>query len=305
MKNKFFIFFLTLHLLFTNKTIVTQDPPFYIVTAADEDFFPSLLNFIGGIHKSNFDHLAEIAIFDLGLTVEQKKTLKKIAKTNIYSVEMTHPDLLKHFNTRPWGKPARGWYAWKPVVIKQALDMFPDILYLDAGILVLQPLDNLFRHIRKQGYFFTDCDHSIEWMTTKYVIKEFDLHSQDKQWILDPNTYGINGGFQGLTHKLYNNYVLPMYEHSKNLTLFIDDGTTPKGFGTGRHDQTLFSIYVRLLHLEIFKLRSPNWLTADGKAIPDDYIGQDGFTNPITHGRDFLWRLRNHPNLTSYIKYCN
>ena len=283
-----------LYVFFPNSILSEEMSSFVIVTAADERFFPCLLNFIGGIHKVNFDDLGEIAVFDLGLTSEQRLYLGNIAKINIYSVEMTHPDLVKNFVTRPCGRIARGWYAWKPVIIKQALDMFPEILYIDSGILILNPLNNLFKHIHKHGYFLLDCAHSIEIMTTDYVIEQFDLHSNDRQWILNQNTFGISAGFQGLTHQLYNDYVLPMYEHSKNLRLFIDDGTAPGGFGNAREDQLLFSIYARLLHLNIFPLYSRNNIDGD---VPATYTMYADF---ITGG---LENLSNRPDLKPYIRF--
>ena len=271
-----------------------KQKPINIVTATDERFFPCLLNFIGSIHRVNFDDLNEISVFDLGLAQEQRQLLNTISKVKIYTIEMTHPELLKHFITRPDGKRARGWYAWKPVVIKQALDMFPDILYIDSGIIILRPLNNLCNYIRKNGYFFVDCGHSINRMTTQYVKEKFNLESPELQWLLSPFTFGISAGFQGLTHVLYESYILPMYKLSKNLQAFVDDGTTPQGFGTGREDQTLFSIYARLLNLHVFCIKGVNYLDFDGHSVRFE-IGRDiafcGLEN-ISHAADFRKHIR-------------
>ena len=40
---------------------------------------------------------------------------------------------------------------------------------------------------------------------------------------------------------------------SREIQNFIDDGTCPEGRGTGRHDQTLFSIQARKIGLDILK----------------------------------------------------
>ena len=42
-----------------------------------------------------------------------------------------------------------------------------------------------------------------------------------------------------------------MYELAKDITFFEDDGSCPKGFGWARHDQTLFSVFVNRLGMEI------------------------------------------------------
>jgi len=225
--------------------------PKYFCTAADTEHFNYLLNLIGSIHKHHFHDTEEIAVFNLGFTKEQIKQLKQIEKVGLYEVERTHPDLLTHFKVRPEGRTARGWYAWKPVVIKQALDMFPYVIYMDSGMSVRQSFDSLFEHIKENGYFFYSCGHNVRWMTTRYVLDYFNLDSPERSFILNNNTYGISAGFQGLSRKVYEDYVLPMYELSKNIQLFEDDCTTPNGFGTGRHDQTLFSIFVKLLGLNV------------------------------------------------------
>jgi hypothetical protein len=273
--------------------LTAHEDAFYIVTAADGRFFSVLLNFIGGVHRVNFDDLGEIAVFDLGLKDEQRTVLAGIDKVRVYQVEMTNPYLLTHFVIRPGGRTAPGWYSWKPVVIKQALDMFPDILYIDAGLLVLKPLNHVFRYLRKNGYFLIDCAHNIKIMTTKYVIEKFNLNSKERSWIMEPHVYGISAGFQGLTHSLYNNYVLPMYENSKDIELFVDDGTSSGGFGWGRCDQTLFSIYARLLKLHIFPWTKINCIDDDDPSVTFGY------------GKDFIrgTNLKTVPDFKPFIRY--
>jgi len=58
-----------------------------------------------------------------------------------------------------------------------------------------------------------------------------------------------------------------MYQHSKELDLFEDDGTAKFGYGEGRHDQTLFTVYALCLKLHIY---DEGWLNLSirGKAIP-------------------------------------
>ena len=227
----------------------------YFCTAADKVFFDHLLNLTGSIHGSNFDDTREIAVFDLGFTNEQRQILSGIEKVQVYQVELTHPDLLKHFATLPKEKKmVRGWYAWKPVVIKQALDMFPYVVYLDAGNVVLKPLGDLFKYIQKNGYFliqdpyrFCVGDHC-----TTHVKNKFKLNTSQYAWISKaPN---IQASMQGLNKTMFQSYVLPMYELSKDLKNFEDDGSAPKGFGWGRHDQTLFGIHAYLLGLKLLEM---------------------------------------------------
>jgi len=222
----------------------------YFCTAADSNHYPVLLNLIGSIFKHNKNELNQIAVFDLGLTSEQINKLKTINKVSIYDVEKVHPLIITpiHCNNGRWIK---GLFSWKAVVIKQALDMFPYVLYLDSGSTILKPLNSLFDHIKEHKYFLTDCGHSIKWMTPGYIINKLNLNTPDKQWILDDNTLGIDAGFQGLCQEMKEKYINPLYELSKEIRNFMDDGTCPNGLGTGRHDQTLFSIIARELNLNI------------------------------------------------------
>lgn len=243
----------------------------YFCTSADAKHYPLLINLIASIHKVDFDHLDEIAVFDLGLDSEQKKSLEKIEKVKVYEIEMTHLDLLQYFHTGG-GKNVRGWYAWKPVAMKQGLDMFPYLMYLDAGSLVLTSPDDLFRHIKQNGYFLIDVYHNIVNRITYPVLDKIvsKLPKDDQDLVLHNNTWMIAGGVQGLSRSVYYNYIFPMYLLSSNLALFMDDQSAKMGFGSARHDQTLFSIFARVLK---FNVNQEGWsnLTIDGKKVPFHY----------------------------------
>ena len=246
--------FLGISLSYWRYTIYAHDKSaMYFCTAANDRYFKHLLNLIGSIYRVNFDETKEIAIFDLGLKAHQKKLLESIEKVTIYPVELTHADLLKPVIVNTQGKTVPGWYAWKPVILKQALDIFPYVLWLDAATTVLKPLNHVFEHIKQNGYLLTDCGHNIKWMTTQYVIDNLQLNTEENKWILNDDVGGVAAGIIGLSQKYYASLVLPMYELTKNLRYFVDDGTTPDGFGTGRYEQTILSIYARLLGLDIVK----------------------------------------------------
>ena len=185
----------------------------------------------------------------------------------MYPIELKHPDLLQHFFTRSRGKPVRGWYAWKPVAIKQALDMFPYILFLDAGCRVLQPLDNIFYYIKKKHYLLVEngSRYSIGDHCTKHVTDLFALSLPERKWILAERS--ISAGIQGLSRIIFGCYVQPMYELSKDLKNFQDDGSSPLGFGFARHDQTLFSILRCLLNWELIPPHRNNIFTVRGRRI--------------------------------------
>jgi len=239
-------------------------------TAADSNHYNVLLNLIGSIYRHDEKHLNEIAVYDLGLTPEQLDTIKRIDKVKILEVEKVHPlvTTFLHSDNSRW---VRGLFSWKPVVIKQALEMYENVLYLDSGTMITNSMHGFFRQLEQDGYVFFDCGHSIKWMTPKYIIEKMNLNSNENKWILEDSTLGIDAGFQAVSRKLNDDYVMPMYELSKEIRNFIDDGTCPQGWGTARHDQTLFSIFVQKLGYKILKHDRDNEecvLSYDGKTEP-------------------------------------
>lgn len=229
---------------------IADSIPMYFCTAADEKHYPLLINLIGSIHKFNYYDTVEIRVYDLGFTEQQKQELKNIKKVRLCELEITNPDILTNIQTAP-NRFVRGLFSWKPVLIKDSLDHSEYVLYVDAGTTIKSPLNNLFKHIKQNGYIFFDCGHSIKWMTTKYVIDKLDLESEKNKWILSDDVTGIDGGFMGLSKRVCGDMVLKMYEYSKDIDSFRDDGTCPNGFGTGRQDQTLFSILVQQNNFDI------------------------------------------------------
>lgn len=265
--------FLSLFFLFLSGVVQGQDADkidHYYCTVADERHFPMLINLVGSIHRVDYDNLGEIAIFDIGLTQQQRAELNKIEKTHVYDVEKVHPDLLTYFTTNAAGRSVRGWFAWKPVVMKQALDLFPYVLYVDAGTLVLRSPDILFKHIKQNGYYLMEISpHTIESTVTKPVIdKVINKFPPDvAQFLMSGQAYMIDAGFQGVSREIKDSYVIPVYKLASDLTLFADDGSARLGYGAGRHDQPLFSIFAQA---NKFHFNNQGWtqLKVDGKEVP-------------------------------------
>lgn len=229
------------------------EKPLYFVTVADEEHFPWLNILIRSIKKYNPSHEMRILVFDLGLHEDQIKQLEEDPIIAVSTLEQTNPYITQKFVVRSNGRLARGWYSWKPVAIKQAFEYFPYFLYIDAGKRITGPSDDIFHLIEEQGYFLLDVEHEIAPMTTNTAREYFNIPKDCP--FLKQN--GLEAGIQGLSLKVYDEYVLPMYHLSYNIHLFEDDGTAPWGFGGARHDQTLFSIRARLLGYHLQKGNQP------------------------------------------------
>lgn len=228
-------------LLLSKSTFAT---PMYFCTASDTKYFHSLQQLIGSIHKTNFHNTVEIAVFDLGLHKSERQWLEKIAKVKLFQIKSGNKDILRQFTTSGI-KQVPGWYAWKPVAIKQVLKKYPYVLWIDAGNVVLHPLDNLFNHIATRGYFLVTIPdmeppcHFIGRRVTSYVKKQFHLDSSNS-WILDAKY--LDASFVGVAKSHEDLFLREWYECTKDMRYFEDDGSAPMGKGAARHDQTLLSI---------------------------------------------------------------
>jgi GT2 family glycosyltransferase len=286
----------------------------YFCTAADAHYFHHLLRLIGNIHELCFDRLGEIAVFDLGLNEAQKEHLQKIAKVRVYTIEPVHPQLLQPCKVSNHNKMVPGWYAWKFVVLKQALDLFPYVVWLDAGTTILKPLDQLFKYIQQSGYFlctmgdekfYNQLAHPISWGTTEYVKNYFSLSRPERQWILQQEP--LVSGVIGVSRKALDYLVLPLYNFARHLRLFEDDGTTPNGFGTGRHDQTILSIYAYLQGLTIFQedhtQQEPLYLPIAGKNEPFYITWNGSYVSEKTALYNSRANLYNYDHYRAAIRY--
>lgn len=279
-------------------SIVVATDQIVICTAANNGYLGPLLNLIGGLHKNDFDAIQEIAVFNLGLSETNIEKLNTIEKIQLYEIEQVHPDILKSFKTRKGGKPVPGWYAWKPVAIKQMLDKYPTVLWIDAGTTVNKSLSDLFEYINYKGYFFqSTCGQKMREHTTRYIIERFGLHKPDLKWLLDKQ--GLQPGFAGFTRQVYDSIIIPLYEMAKELRPYEDDGTAPGGFGNARHDQTLFSLLVLLNKLHIFYTYHffDKEITLD---LPDGKTAQFSFSNKH-NGHIFFSRTK--PNLAYFKQF--
>ena len=78
--------------------------------------------------------------------------------------------------------------------------------------------------------------------------------------MFDFQTPMLSAAIQGLSHKVYDSYVLPMYETTYDMQLYEDDKSAILGWGAGRHDQTLYTIFAQAQKLELYP---QGWLTLD------------------------------------------
>lgn len=224
--------------------------PMNFVTVADTEHFPWVMILLKSIAEHTKHVPSYALVFDLGLKAEEIAAIESCG-AKVCAIERVHPDITKKFVVNSQGRLVRGWYAWKPVAMKQALEYFPYFLYIDAGRKLIGPVDEIFLTIFEEGYFFLDTGHTIRPTVTQKVKDMLHLDMPQNNWMLDE--LSIDAGVQGISEDVYEDYIKPLYTLAHRLEYFEDDGTAPWGFGGARHDQTLFSIQARMLDYKVHK----------------------------------------------------
>ena len=110
-----------------------------IVTASDENFFESLLQFIDSVMK--YEPKALLIIYNLGMSDEQIKELSMIKKQNTQIIDFEFSKYPDFVNSRDEFNKL-GAYAWKSAIINDCFNEFPDhyLVWNDAGNLFLSDL---------------------------------------------------------------------------------------------------------------------------------------------------------------------
>ena len=110
-----------------------------LATAASVGYFDPLISWLGSIApwRHRYD---TVAVYDLGLADSQRTFLARIPWVTRVAVEPFCPH---------WRK----CYTWKPWVLSDAGRYGTDVIYMDAGTVVLRTLEPVERLIEKQGFF--------------------------------------------------------------------------------------------------------------------------------------------------------
>ena len=115
---------------------------------------------VGSIHV--WEPSLSIYIYDLGLSTDEKSKILKWRNCHIRS--------LKNLTTRvPEHVYDVSTYAFKILIIQDMLLQFANVLYIDAGIVLLRPLDIVREQLQRNGYFFLpQTSDAFPWPDRKY-----------------------------------------------------------------------------------------------------------------------------------------
>ena len=126
-----------------------------------------------------------------------------------------------------------------------------------------------------------------------------------KKWILDREP--LLSGTLGVSRKCIDYLIKPLNQFVLNLRLFEDDGTTENGFGTGRHDQTVLSVFAYLngltIHSQDYTQEKPMYLNINEKNEEFYITWNQQFVNKKTYIYNSRCDLKNFEHYLECIKY--
>jgi hypothetical protein len=203
-----------------------------IITGASSAYGPSLLALLGSLTLNWPDH-PPILVYDIGLDEGTRSALARFG-VNTKQVPPFCPHWRRHFAWKIW--------AWNDAPAQS-------VLWIDAGIVVLRPLAEVFDAISRWGYFMVPIGTSLAVEASEAACRGCGVPAEFRQ-----GKSALWGGFVGFR----KDATRPILAEALRLAL-TEENLAASSPGH-RHDQALLSL---LAHRDLQPLQ-----TAD----PDVYL---------------------------------
>lgn len=220
-----------------------------VITAANSKYYHSLLTLINSIHLYSLELVQSIIVYNLGLSGEEVKNLKKIKNVIVeefpQGVELLHSKFLE---------PKQ--YVYKIYCAKNSEKFGKNILWLDAGVMALKPLDEIFKVIENEHIFMVGDVHLNKNYTHKNCIKIMNATEKelnDTQISAGILGYKSDGKFNFLIEEAYN------YSLIENCV----DGSVENH----RHDQSVYSILASRYNVKKYNIDKYGYWTDSNRNL--------------------------------------
>ncbi len=137
-----------------------------VVTAAGDEYFFTLLTLVQTLLECNKNMDVSLEIWDIGLTLKQKRFLSLIESDYIRVRDLSEV-AVEPFPGAFLGSNRN--YAWKPFCVINSLENCRNVLWVDAGIAVTADLSLFFEKIQSESYVFFD---NFERTNSEWTSKE-------------------------------------------------------------------------------------------------------------------------------------
>jgi hypothetical protein len=215
-----------------------------VISAASAAFGPALLAMLGTINL-NWPAHPPVRVYDLGMESETLQVLEE-NRIEVVKVPAFCPHWRKHFTWKIWclnDAPAQ------------------QVLWIDAGLAVMQPLDEAFTAIQALGYFLVPNYHLLNWEASEAACRGCGVDPAFR--LGKPTLAGGLMGFQksGLAGQvLLEALVAALVEQNIQATDYRH-----------RHDQAIFSL---LMYKHFGKVVMADNQTYLGDRSPEQVPGQ-------------------------------
>jgi len=218
----------------------TVDTSFVIATGASSDHSCWLVNMLASLHKRRPEW--QVVVYDLGLEGDLNYTY----------LNMVHPKgiQLRRFQYANYPDYFRidqnaGEYAWKPIIIKEMVDEFGSVLWLDSGN-NLGKRDNL-TFVKDQldsvGFYSPHSVGSLAKWTHPKTLKHFGIHPDEVGLAPYNDKSNCNGAFVGFSKDsaAYQKLLVPWVNCAYNRNCIAPPGSNR---GNHRQDQAALTVLV-------------------------------------------------------------
>jgi hypothetical protein len=147
------------------------EAPVSIVTGANSSHFASSLQLLRSIR--HFDPVVPVYYFDLGLRHDELEILSRDFPS-LQVIQFPFHDYPDFFDI----KIDAGQYGWKPAAIRMALTLTgDDLLWMDAGNLLIAPLGKIKKILRRDGIFIMQTSNTVSEFTHLDTLDYFSAHA--------------------------------------------------------------------------------------------------------------------------------
>jgi hypothetical protein len=250
-----------------------------ITTASCDKYAPYLLNMLSSLHRNSPNH-PKVYVFDLGMNKYQIAELSSIPWISLMPII-------------PFASHWRLCWSWKHYVMLQPSERY--IFHMDAGNVILRPLDLLFLSIYKNGYIVFDQGQFLDQITPREYWSEFDV---DREKYKNSKVFSAGVfGFDKTSRAGYavyesfimakNGWALGWSEKERYRATTDRDRDIIRNCDCFRHDQTISNLTLRK------HIKSDVFIRSEKK-----YLGN---TSGTDHRMQFIWNNRTDPAGLIYL----
>lgn len=198
-----------------------------VITAANSLYFDTLVTLIASIHRTSYNTVDRIIIYDLGLNDDEIFIINSYDKCEVISFNLILPILPFDDYLLPKG------HAYKCFCLYHAKDLGSNILWLDAGVMLLKNIQEIYDFINNENIFVVGDLHLNVNFTKPSCVNIMSATENEL------NDVQISSGILGYkSYGKYQNLFNEAYEYSIIKDCVVGDENNH------RHDQSVYSILV-------------------------------------------------------------